>query len=99
MIQTCIEFQFTLPRGERLLERGEVNLTTEFQFTLPRGERPGPFCGHGSAEVFQFTLPRGERQGWNKARGCGGLIPCSARSIAQIELSKIGNGGGDFCCL
>ena len=48
---------------------------------------------------FQFTLPCRERQGWNKVSWEWRLIPCSARSIAQIELSKIGNGGGDFCCL
>ena len=34
-----IVFQFTLPRGERLVEHGLLSEVGEFQFTLPRGER------------------------------------------------------------
>ena len=34
------EFQFTLPRGERLALTGGTLRGNVFQFTLPRGERP-----------------------------------------------------------
>ena len=33
-------FQFTLPRGERLILRFSCIVLSSFQFTLPRGERP-----------------------------------------------------------
>ena len=72
---------------------------TVFQFTLPCRERPPIGAVAVAFGAFQFTLPCRERQGWNKVSWEWRLIPCSARSIAQIELSKIGNGGGDFCCL
>ena len=35
-------FQFTLPRGERRVERKHRYWPSMFQFTLPRGERPKP---------------------------------------------------------
>ena len=55
------EFQFALPRGERLRARCSATTTPAFQFALPRGERlpcrsPGRSCAG-----FQFALPRGER--------------------------------------
>ena len=63
-----LQFQFTLPRGERRLFDLSFNLLRLFQFTLPRGER---LLVHGvftQRVKFQFTLPRGERQllvaGW-----------------------------------
>ena len=37
-------FQFTLPRGERLLRPILIILGLLFQFTLPRGERPRGFA-------------------------------------------------------
>ena len=33
------EFQFTLPRGERLQTQVKSMIVSMFQFTLPRGER------------------------------------------------------------
>ena len=32
-------FQFALPRGERLMDVGQIAVTPKFQFALPRGER------------------------------------------------------------
>ena len=64
-----------------------------FQFTLPCRERQDKTFQIKIALQFQFTLPCRERPGWNKASWRWRLIPCSARSIAQIELSKIGKIG------
>ena len=36
------EFQFTLPRGERLHPEAQTDDPAWFQFTLPRGERLSP---------------------------------------------------------
>ena len=37
----ALPFQFTLPRGERLLISAILSIRDLFQFTLPRGERQG----------------------------------------------------------
>ena len=55
-------FQFTLPRGERHVNRDVIFRVYMFQFTLPRGERPRVDSLTLRARGFQFTLPRGERQ-------------------------------------
>ena len=56
------EFQFTLPRGERLRLVLLQLLLVEFQFTLPRGERLYRDREVKKEVTFQFTLPRGERR-------------------------------------
>ena len=64
-----LEFQSTLPRGERHIIAINIILTGIFQSTLPRGER---LLFRGNLFVcieFQSTLPRGERR-------------CSSSSIA-----------------
>ncbi len=56
-----VEFQSTLPRGERHLYHLCAYARARFQSTLPRGER----LVYGKIETdfitFQSTLPRGER--------------------------------------
>ena len=54
-------FQFTLPRGERLIAAQSPLTIARFQFTLPRGERPFRVGAFAYIQGFQFTLPRGER--------------------------------------
>ena len=56
-----IEFQSTLPRGERRGASGVTALGARFQSTLPRGERHGGFAIQLIGDMFQSTLPRGER--------------------------------------
>ena len=62
-VQPSAQFQFALPRGERLEHGVVVLFARRFQFALPRGERRGrrgfPHC----RQAFQFALPRGERHG------------------------------------
>ncbi len=58
-----LQFQSTLPRGERRMEAHLRDKKTPFQSTLPRGERrPRWFPRQAAAPEFQSTLPRGERQ-------------------------------------
>ena len=57
-----LEFQFTLPRGERHAAGLYVFSLVAFQFTLPRGERPSVTGKTIYLPQFQFTLPRGERR-------------------------------------
>ena len=56
-----MQFQSTLPRGERqddILKAIEDKL---FQSTLPRGERQDDILKAIEDKLFQSTLPRGER--------------------------------------
>ena len=46
---TRTEFQFTLPRGERRVDRVREDCGVGFQFTLPRGERRA-VAGVGAVE-------------------------------------------------
>ena len=56
-----VEFQSTLPRGERLEASNMQGHTKAFQSTLPRGERPYNPLNSNGLKLFQSTLPRGER--------------------------------------
>ena len=57
-----VEFQSTLPRGERQGVVGVVLKLFRFQSTLPRGERRESRHRPGGDRIrFQSTLPRGER--------------------------------------
>ena len=56
-----LQFQSTLPRGERLDWLTGWYKSHKFQSTLPRGERPGNVPSLALSPVFQSTLPRGER--------------------------------------
>ena len=58
----AIEFQSTLPRGERLSTILSGERSSLFQSTLPRGERLKICCGVNCPSLFQSTLPRGERR-------------------------------------
>ena len=51
------EFQFTLPRGERLMGSAAVSCSTSFQFTLPRGERPVIAAGRAAAREVSIHAP------------------------------------------
>ena len=55
------EFQFALPRGERLVAHFEPPVALWFQFALPRGERQVYVESREDIVKFQFALPRGER--------------------------------------
>ncbi len=57
-----LQFQSTLPRGERHAETYGRLQDMVFQSTLPRGERHCVGTGKVRAFIFQSTLPRGERQ-------------------------------------
>ena len=58
-----VEFQSTLPRGERRESRHRPGGDRiRFQSTLPRGERPRHRCRSPPPRGFQSTLPRGERR-------------------------------------
>ena len=56
-----LQFQSTLPRGERPATKVLFRSLYAFQSTLPRGERPNPRCFIKWKRLFQSTLPRGER--------------------------------------
>ena len=56
-----MEFQSSLPRGERLVEIEFVPVHLEFQSSLPRGERQTLRSISHSDTGFQSSLPRGER--------------------------------------
>ena len=56
-----IQFQSTLPRGERQFIAPATGATYLFQSTLPRGERPSGSAISDVGMQFQSTLPRGER--------------------------------------
>ena len=60
--QASVEFQSTLPRGERHFLPPSLSKRSIFQSTLPRGERLLRLRRQREADVFQSTLPRGERQ-------------------------------------
>ena len=55
------EFQFALPRGERLKMVMVFGGRSMFQFALPRGERRQHDAPYFALPMFQFALPRGER--------------------------------------
>ena len=57
-----VEFQSTLPRGERQSNCICSRRVPGFQSTLPRGERQPASSGLGCTREFQSTLPRGERR-------------------------------------
>ena len=58
------QFQFTLPRGERLMPGYSYLKDAEFQFTLPRGERPDfAFLEDGVARVSIHAPTRGATSG------------------------------------
>ena len=67
MIVTAMQFQSTLPRGERLAESSVVSTRLAFQSTLPRGERLAESSVVSTRLAFQSTLPRGERPFTNEA--------------------------------
>ena len=56
-----IEFQSTLPHGERPGESRVFIPSFLFQSTLPHGERQDTIKCMGKLQVFQSTLPHGER--------------------------------------
>ena len=56
-----LEFQSTLPRGERRSYTTQTVKNILFQSTLPRGERPSHRLRLWRNLIFQSTLPRGER--------------------------------------
>ena len=56
-----LEFQSTLPRGERPKAAGAAKRKDLFQSTLPRGERREQARREHDDTIFQSTLPRGER--------------------------------------
>ena len=57
-----ILFQFTRPRGARLVKAQRLGNVSMFQFTRPRGARHS--CGRDNVALgmFQFTRPRGARR-------------------------------------
>jgi len=55
------QFQFALPRGERLRLLVGCPSQCRFQFALPRGERRKVIIDGQDEVTFQFALPRGER--------------------------------------
>ena len=62
-----MEFQFTLPRGERLAGIAETGTTESFNSR----SRVGSDLGFGltvDSSEFQFTLPRGERLNFSKIK-------------------------------
>ncbi len=63
-----LQFQSTLPRGERRGTTSTPTGSTTFQSTLPRGERLIVIPSHGQLYPFQSTLPRGERLGWQTSQ-------------------------------
>ena len=56
-----LQFQSTLPRGERPMSIGVMMRLKLFQSTLPRGERRQQSYRVHPPQQFQSTLPRGER--------------------------------------
>ena len=57
-----LQFQSTLPRGERRNVGTTIFGIMLFQSTLPRGERPHHVQTRPYIRRFQSTLPRGERR-------------------------------------
>ena len=107
VVVSAIKFQFTLPRGERLVDVKIYANYKTFQFTLPRGERPAPLLSFSSASAFQFTLPRGERlirrpphstwKGFN-SRSRGGSDPPAAPPSSSPTVSIHAPAGGATSC-
>ncbi len=64
-VTDILEFQSTLPRGERPIPMSINSATPLFQSTLPRGERCECLCKITFVGRFQSTLPRGERRNCN----------------------------------
>ncbi len=56
-----LEFQSTLPQGERHILHHLLGALQLFQSTLPQGERPFRFEWKACTYPFQSTLPQGER--------------------------------------
>ena len=57
-----MEFQSTLPHGERLVREIPQETDGKFQSTLPHGERLSLPESAQDNQLFQSTLPHGERQ-------------------------------------
>ena len=55
-------FQFTLPRGERLIWRQFLEGDQRVSIHAPAGGATADSAAPAADVSFQFTLPRGERQ-------------------------------------
>ena len=62
-LDALVQFQSTLPHGERRVSAVLGRLDTTFQSTLPHGERPSAMASGIVPVLFQSTLPHGERPG------------------------------------
>ena len=72
-----VEFQSSLPRGERQLRLIKTRPRAGFQSSLPRGERPNSIRSlFDPGKKFQSSLPRGERRRRS---------PASARSLPDFN--------------
>ena len=82
-----LEFQSTLPHGERPNSYGTSIRRSIFQSTLPHGERPASVPNCGRLLIFQSTLPHGERH--NESRVGPAMLEISIHAPAWGATGRV----------